>query len=483
MTTDVTGWEEIFLGSVISDPKSMLEAQALHLMPADFTLPMHATIFKNAHDLYEKGSLSQSTLAQTLRSNGILSDIGTAQIQGEQYIHYLVNKSDIAGTKEAADWILDASTKRRVGEIAAVTLRETRNGKLANEIIEDLIKNVLQLRRVRNGQTVHISNFSQTYKEQAELIRSGQIKPYWYPPLDALKKRINHMANVDFALMVGKPGTGKSSLLRYLAIKTAVNGNPAMVVTLENSHEEYYTWAIAMLAGINHSIVIDPSKQSATDMEKIDDADEQLRHIPIFIHELGIGDLQDVASIVRQFKMQYNDLSFVGVDGVYLMKSNSDSTYETISQNTQGLRSFAQEIHVPIVGTTQFSRRVNSKEKAENSDILYGGENAARQLWLVAEKKLSAVEAVKFPWNRDPNGKLLPGDLNTSVVTINVSKNTNGPTGFTDEIQWDKPTNTYKTLVRDWRGPIAQPTVKPQAARSTFKAAPKPVKKEKQKSW
>jgi replicative DNA helicase len=477
---DTVGWERILLGSAIHDPKSIVEAQALHIQPEDFILPMHATLWRTIYDLNSRGGLAQSTLVETLRSQEILSDIGTKELVGIDYINYLVNNSDAGGVKESAEQIIEGSTKRRLQEIGSHLIRQSSNGKLVNEIIEDHVKQILELRRVRNGETVHIASLTEDYNTRAEKIRSGEIKPYWYPPIEAIKNRIKSMSNVDFALMVGQPGTGKSSLLRYLGLETSKRGDPALMITFENTHEEYYTWALASMSGVNHTIIIDPTKQSKSDREKIEKAEEELKTLPLYIHEMGLGNLQDVISVCRAFKMKHEHLSFIGVDGIYLMRGSTDNAYETVTANTQGLRSFAQEIHAPIIGTTQFNRRTINKDKSENSDILYAGENAARQIWLMKEKKITASEAYLFPWNLLPDGKLMTGDWNTTVININVSKNTNGPTGLTTDIQWDKPTNTYKSLTSDWN---SNALVSPSPMASSFTPAPKPTKQLKQKRF
>ena len=140
----------------------------------------------------------------------------------------------------------------------------------------------------------------------------------------------------------------------------------------------------------------------------------------------------------------------IQIDGVYLLRGKGEK-YDIISENTQGLRSLAMELHVPIMGTTQYSRKVKGHQKPEMQDLLYAGENSARQILAFRKVEINPSEAKIFKENWI-NGEFIPtAHLTASVVRAYIIKNTNGRTGNSDEIKWVKSTNHFKSLTEDWR--------------------------------
>ena len=71
------------------------------------------------------------------------------------------------------------------------------------------------------------------FDDRQERAKKGEIV-FWKPNVQALKDML-HMEEVDFMLVVGEPGTGKSSYLRHEAIETAMMGQEVFTLTVENS--------------------------------------------------------------------------------------------------------------------------------------------------------------------------------------------------------------------------------------------------------
>ena len=53
--------------------------------------------------------------------------------------------------------------------------------------------------------------------------------------------------------------------------------------------------------------------------------------------------------------------------------------------------------------------------------------------------------AAQFPENRDENGRVR-AELAAYPIALNVAKNRNGPTGYTQMIKWVKPANKFISL-------------------------------------
>jgi replicative DNA helicase len=194
--------------------------------------------------------------------------------------------------------------------------------------------------------------------------------------------------------------------------------------------------------------------------------------------------LVTITAIVRR-ELLKGGLDLIMIDGMYLMGGSRDNAYQVISENSQGLRSLAQEIHVPIVATTQFNRGVKEKREPEPEDLLYAGENPARIVVAMTKKTLTPQQAALFPENLDEDGRVILGkNMKAVAVQGNVLKQTNGPIGTTDDIKWLKHLNRFETLTKDWENRQPEPRVAraaknirktyPSVRATTFNPKPKP---------
>jgi len=486
-------YEKCLIGTLIQDPKSIYEAY--HIQPEDFQIQQHQLIWSTLQDLVDKKALSERSLIEALRSQNQLDTIGTTDAKGESYISELVNLADSTAIKEYAKQVVDASTKRKLQMYGAMLTAAARNGKEAEEIIEDHVKLILQLRR-EGVKNVHpIGELLPQFDERMMDIRNHKISPFWRPNVHAIADVLGHMTDVDFQIVVGTPGTGKSSYLRYEGVQTAKLNQPVITITLENSEEECLSWAIAMVAKVNHYHVIDTTKASNKEMERIKNAMDEVSKFPWFVAEMASASYTDLAATVRRALLTQK-ASLIQIDGMYLLQGRTDSQYETISTNAQNLRSLAQELHIPIQATTQYSRQVKHKKEPTLADLLYAGENPARQVLGLIKQEMDNRTAAAFPENKDHNGHIIhrgDGEYDTVVVRAKILKNTNGPIGKSEEIAWIKPYNLYNTLGEDWKPslPSAPKDIPEDVAtrvatypeQRRFTPDPKPQKKEKKSRY
>jgi len=422
----MSNWEKCLIGTILADPASIQEVP--DLTPQDFESQQHQTLWKHIIQLSARDGLSPRGLVESLRTSGELEDIGDAEHRGEDYIKELIYFADLTALSEFAFRVRDASVKRRLIKLCAYTATEAKNGTPSDEILEEHIRNILKLRTATTRSIKPIGAVLPEFNDKFERLKNNKIFPYWRPNITAVREIIRYMEDVDFMLIVGKPGSGKSSLLRYEGLKTALQGIPVLTLTFENSAEEYLSWALAFLANVDRCHIVDPTLLMNREAERLEEAKQEIATIPWYIEEMGLCNFANLARVVRTFALQ-NSIKLIQVDGMYLLTGNNESKYELITENTQGLRSLAQELHVPIQATTQFSRGVHLRKEPTMSDLLYAGENAARQILAIVQEPMDPSEAILFPENIDENGKLMTSSYRAVVIQVNVLKNTGGRTG------------------------------------------------------
>lgn len=444
---NVIPWEKVLLGTVIDDQKSWVEA--MDIRAQDLESNQHKVIWKHILNLAPKDALSMRSLAEAMRSQGELDNLGSVDAKGEDFLRELTSKADLTALPEAIHQVQNASVKRRL-EVMGVTLTQhARNGMTPEEILEEHMKDLLQVKIQGQRDPKPIWTNVDSEKKRIADIRSGDAPAPLKPNLTALSHLIPGFMPVDFALFAATPGSGKSSLMRYEAHEWAKKGKKVLVFSYENTLEEWQSWLVAKMTGLNHDKIIFPEKLTDEENERVNEAYDKLRELPIHIEEMSGDPLTTVMAVTRRHLLR-ETLDAVIVDGAYLIGGSSTSAYETISGNMQGLRSLAQGTHVPILATTQFNRSVSDTKDPEQSQIVYAGEQPARILVGLVKRPLNEHEIRQFPENRTRTGWLMGKNLNAVVIQCSVMKQTNGKTGRSDDIAWIKPTNDFRTLEHNW---------------------------------
>jgi replicative DNA helicase len=438
-------WEKALIGTVIADPSIALEV--LDITSQDFLTNQHKIIWSAIQELVAVNGLSKRSLIESLRQTGELDSIGTDKARGENYIEELVSLSDGRGIKKFAHEVMESSDKWRLEKLGQLLILEARDGKTSREIIEDHIKELLKIQRVGVSDPRPIGSLIPGFDERIMNVREGKIK-HLRPPIQNVRDVVGVITDVDFQIIVGKSGNGKSSMLRADGLELAMEGYPVLTLSLENSREETLGWAISHIAQINNTKIINPRLLSNKDLEKIDEAKEKISKIPWYVVEIGSATLVDLTAIVHRLKVR-KSLALIQVDGMYLIKGSGED-YSRISNNAQGLRSLAQDLHTPVQATTQFTKKGKFKDEPTMDDLLYAGENPARQIISINNKKISRTQLESFPENWEEGKPIQNRDMDAVVVYVDVLKNTNGRTGKSKDIKWIKPTNTFQSLQADW---------------------------------
>jgi replicative DNA helicase len=468
---DNLNWEKTLLGSVIYDPACYPEAQ--HLAPHDFE-GCHKDIWRGITDLANRNALTERNLIEWLRTENKLVMLGDGQLLGEDYICSLSDTSDPNGIVEQARQVEEYATKRHIRELGYKIIGETANGKSSEDIIVDYTKRLMEMRR-KVEDVMPIGALSAEFDERMQALIHGGTLRNWKPPLEALANKIGYLDQDDFVLIPGRPGWGKSSLLRSQSIETALHNDGVLMFNFENSKISYYNWAVAHITGIDSYKLKFPKRLSPAEMEQIDEAKKAINLLPIYIKDAGFNSLNDVINISRKLVLSKN-IKVIMLDYLQLI-SGVGERYEQVLSAAQGLRNLAKELCVPIIAAAQLNREVDSRKdkRPQLGDIAYAGEQPSKHVWAPWIKQLSDSEYGAFPENRVGARVLTKDDARAVVIQLLILKNSNGPTGETGEIKWDKATDTYLALEEGWRRET------PRVATASFAPAPKPVKEKKEK--
>jgi replicative DNA helicase len=246
-------------------------------------------------------------------------------------------------------------------------------------------------------------------------------------------------------LFAGRPGEGKSSVLRNEAFKAAMEGKKVVIFNLENNEMEYANYLIAHVSGIDTWKLRQPTLMTPDEIARARAAIGQLRSIPLRIVSLGAPSVYEIIRIARKLLLEGFEIFMV--DYIQLIKNGIENEVQDITMSSSLLRGFALKHHVPVIAAAQLNRDIVKRAlgaKPQLSDLRGSGSLEQDAVIVAFNVLLDVDEQVlrRFPANtRD-------GDFVIRAVPmrIYVEKNRNGPVDRTPPMLWDKSTNQFIPL-------------------------------------
>ena len=220
-------------------------------------------------------------------------------------------------------------------------------------------------------------------------------------------------------IVVGsRPAMGKTSFALNVAAHAAIEAaKPVLIFSLEMGQLELSQRMLCSESRVDSKNMRD-GKLDETDWTKISSGVGRLSEAPIWIDDNPSLTVMDIRGRARRLKSQVGDLGLIVVDYIQLMtgRSNAESRQVEISEISRNLKVLARELEVPVLGLSQLSRTLESRQDKRPmlSDLRESG--AIEQ----------DADVVMFLY-RD---EVYHDDTqDAGIAEIIVSKHRNGPTG------------------------------------------------------
>lgn len=445
----MTQWEQSLIGTVLTHPDAMIEVD--HIMPQDFSFTPHKILWAEALMLAREGALEVRTLANRLAKqlNSEIYSPDNEKVRGEDYINFLLTKAG-GQTERYAEYVIEASVRRSLREIGAIIASKAMDENLRVEDIRgDAEVSLLNLRNGRNNdESIPLKDLLLEHTQRIESIRSGVLKPAWVPSIPEWSDIVQFADDDDFVVVAARPGSGKSSVMRYEFFKLAQAGIPVLIINLENSNMEYARYMTSMLTGINSKAIRDPRNLTNRQLEDVRRASHTLAKMPLYVRDLGGPSVGYVVSEIRRNVFK-RGIKNVTIDYMQLIVNEKDRKVDDVTYTTQMLRASAKNLKIPHVGIAQMNRAIENRASAEPmlSDLRDSGsiEQDATIVTFI-RKDDSTDRAMQFPENI-VNGRIRIDPVVAPVKLI-VAKHRNGPTGTTPWLKWNMSTNTFSSMER-----------------------------------
>ena len=387
--------EQALLGALLANNKAF-ERVAEFLAPEHFGDPIHGRIFAAIHRRINNGQLADAiTLRAEFEHTGVLDEVG-----GTAYLGQLLTAMvGIINAGEYGRAIHDAWLRRELIEVGEEVVNNAfgadpeLDGRLQVEAAEQRLFDIADKGAAGGSGFIVFEKALTTAIQGAERAfhRPGGVSGL-STGLRDLDKKMGGLHPTDLMIIAGRPGMGKSALATKIAFGAArsllaearaaagtdaVPKGSVAFFSLEMSAEQIALRLLAEESRVSGDR-IRRGEIAQRDFDRFVQVSREIAGLPLHIDETPGISVSALRTRCRRLKRTAG-LSLVIIDYLQLMRPSAGTKPESrvleISQFTQGLKSIAKEMAVPVIALSQLSRAVEQREdkRPQLSDLRESG--------------------------------------------------------------------------------------------------------------
>ena len=434
--------EQTILGSILFN-NEIFDEITDQLDENYFFDPIHQKIYKIISNLISKGLLANPvTIKNFFNTKEELVEIGG--------IDYLIKLTKVSTTKNQIKYysqlLSDLYIRRQLINISEETLEESKNKDLeisGTNILENTERKLFEIAERGEFQRSFVT-FKDALKETIDMATAAYKNDQGIvgvpSGLTDLDDRLGGLHKQDLIIIAGRPSMGKTALATNIAFNASLNikkndlKTSVAFFSLEMSSEQLSTRILAEQSRIK-SNDIRRGKINQDDFERFIEASKNLEMLPLHIDDTPAITISALSNRARRLKRK-EGLDLIVIDYIQLMKSSgykNEGRVLEIAEITQGLKSLAKELDVPVLALSQLSRQVEQREdkKPQLSDLRESGsiEQDAdvvmfvfRQQYYLEKQEPKAGTAEHVEWQEKMS------QIHNEAEII-IGKQRHGPTG------------------------------------------------------
>ncbi len=464
--------EQALIGVLLYD-NSAYERLSDSLQAAHFFEPFHGRLFAAIQSHVRRGHLAEPILlAEQFQRDPAFEELG-----GVRYLADMVDRAPpAANAGDYARVIYDLALRRDLirigGEIAAAA--QAGDPELSSreqiEAAEQQLYCLAESGAASSGFVGFSDSLAGAVTMAAEAYsREGGLSGL-STGLSDLDQKLGGLHPSDLIILAARPSMGKTSLAANIAFNVArryaweplpeggrktVSGGVVAFFSLEMSAEQL---AMRLLAEVTEipSDKIRKGEITASEFGQISDAAGEIGESPLYIDATGGISIGKLAARSRRLKRTAG-LDLIVVDYLQLVTAGEgrvENRVQEVSQITQGLKSLAKELSVPIIAAAQLSRQVENREdkRPQLSDLRESGsiEQDAdvvmfifREAYYVGRVPPKEGTAEHLAWQDNL-------DQIRNVAEVIIGKQRHGPIG-TVKLHYDENITKFSNFARDGR--------------------------------
>lgn len=350
------------------------------LKSTHFFEPLHEAVFDAIERLIASGKPANPFTLEPFFGTSPPID---PQTTVKQYIGKVAaNATSLRNAKAYADILIDLAVRRAMiiaGEDMIAAAYATDDGRSAGELIEETEDRIHAVApKAANEKTeLSLADAMRSAIDAAnDAHQRGSGLAGFSTGLRTLDEKIGGLAPGNFVVLAGRPSMGKTALALNIADNIARTGVPVGFYSLEMTASELSTRILARHARVPvHKIA--RGTFNVPEMASLLKAEKERRDFPMTLDVTGGISIAQLHARARRLHRR-GRLGVMFVDYLQLMstgrRSNGNRVAD-ITEITNGLKSIAKELEIPVVALSQLNRAVESREnrRPQLSDLRESG--------------------------------------------------------------------------------------------------------------
>ena len=363
--------EEILIGSLLSDNRA-IENIENGLMDYHFFVPMLGRIYKAIFELVNKDQIANPLTLEHYFS----ADEAFLESGGKKFL-LKISEGNLGFSlvKDYSDLIIELFNKRELIKLAndiVINSRRMDYDKNSMELIEEIEASLYNLTENKNDNQQRLLSFEETINSAMLTAQNAHSNKGKLSGISSgfivIDELLGGLHKSDLVVLAGRPSMGKTALATNIAFSAASedikNKKSVAFFSLEMSAEQLANRILAEQSGLS-SDQIRRGKLSKENFSSLKNISEQISGNNLYIDDTPAISVATMKTRARRLKRKINDdLGLIVVDYLQLMRGTRrfENRVQEISEITQGLKSVAKELNVPVLALSQLSRAVEQRE-------------------------------------------------------------------------------------------------------------------------
>ena len=262
---------------------------------------------------------------------------------------------------------------------------------------------------------------------------SGKIKPIKinFPSLD---NAFGGGLHPELITIAGRPGSGKSALLKSMFLRALKNNYRVAVFSIEMVINEYLDRLASEWVAIDGMRLKDPTCLDDDELDKVTQFAKEVFHKDFSFNSLQSSTADDVERLSKAAKIKMGGLDLIFVDHLHIMDSHNHKLDERqlLSDITRKLKKLSQVLMVPIVLAAQCNRL--SEKRTDKRPLMSDLKGSGG-----IEENSNIIMFVHRPGMYDD-------DISKSNAEVYIAKNRHGPAHRTLNFRFNESLTAFEEI-------------------------------------